>query len=149
MNQESTKHPNVRILVVDDDRASLLLLQKIIAKEGYVVETAASAVFAMNLVDKGKFHIVITDIVMPDMDGLDLLAAIKKRDPLTQVVMMTAGVSMSRTLLSLELGAADFMLKPVDPEEMLLVIRLCEAKLERWLGIIRASVHRNNAARQA
>ena len=77
--------------------------------------------------------------MMPDMDGLELLAAVKKRDPMIQVVMITAGATMSRTLAALELGASDFMMKPVEMEELLMVIRLCEAKMKRWRGILRSA----------
>ena len=135
----SREFSNSRILLVDDDKSTLLLLKKIIEREGYKVDTASSAFMAMQLIDRCKYHIVLTDIMMPDMDGLELLAAVKKRDPMIQVVMITAGATMSRTLAALELGASDFMLKPIDMEELLMVIRLCEAKLKRWRGILRAA----------
>ena len=135
----SREFPKIRILLVDDDKSTLLLLKKIIEREGYHVDAATSAPMAMQLIDRFKFHIVLTDIMMPEMDGLELLAAVKKRDPMIQVVMITAGATMSRTLTALELGASDFMMKPVDMEELLMVIRLCEAKVKRWRGILRAA----------
>ena len=126
---------------MDDEEAITLLLQTVIKKDGFPVDVANSASHALFLISKHKYHIVLSDIMMPDMDGLELLREIRAKDPLIQVVMMTAGVTMSRTVTALELGAADFILKPLDMEEVLLVIRLCGAKLKRWQGAIRATYH--------
>lgn len=145
MPEESHMSEN-RVLIVDDDTATTLLLKKIMEKEGYQVDTASSAAVALNLVNRQKYHVVISDIMMPDKDGLELLADIRKRDPLIQVVIMTAGVTMSRTLSALEHGAADFILKPIDAEELTMIVRLCEAKLKRWRGILRASFHQHQAS---
>lgn len=130
-----------RVLLVDDDEAVTLLLKTTIEKDGYLVDIANSAALALFLINKQKYHVVLSDILMPDIDGLELLREIRKQDPLIQVVMMTTGVTMSKTLTALELGAADFILKPLDMEEVLLVIRLCGAKLKRWQGAIRAAYH--------
>ena len=101
----------------------------------------SNEIFVLALLKKQKYHIVLSDIVMPNVDGLELLSEIRERDPLIQVVMMTAGVTMSRIVTALELGAADFILKPLNMKEVLLVIRLCGAKLKRWQGAIRATSH--------
>ena len=93
------------------------------------------------LVRKQKYHIALIDIMMPDMDGLDLLKELRGIDPMIQTVMMTAGVTMSKTMAALELGAVDFILKPFNKEEVLLVTRLCVAKLKRWQGVILATYH--------
>lgn len=130
-----------RVLIVDDEEAITLLLKTVLENDGYQVEVATSAAYALFLISKQKYHIVVSDILMPDIDGLELLAEIRKQDPLIQVVMMTSGVTMSKTLSALELGAADFILKPLDMEEVLLVIRLCGAKLKRWQGAILAAYH--------
>lgn len=130
-----------RVLIVDDEETVTLLLQKVLENEGYQVDAANSAAYALFLVNKQKYHIVLSDILMPDMDGLELLQEIRKKDPLIQVVMMTGGVTMSKTLTALELGAADFILKPLEMEEVLLVIRLCGAKMKRWQGAIRSAYH--------
>lgn len=139
---QTPEFPKIRILLVDDDSSTLLLLKKLIEKEGYQVDTASNALFALQLIDRNKYHVILTDIMMPEMDGLELLAAVRKRDPMIQVVMLTAGASMSRTLSALELGASDFMMKPVETEELLMVVRLCEAKLKRWWGVLRVSGRR-------
>lgn len=131
--------PEMRVLIVDDDTATRLLLKKVISNEGYRVDEASSAEFALALVSQNKYHVIVTDITMPGKDGLELLAEVKKRDPMTQVVMLTGEVTMSRTLQALELGATDFLLKPVEVEELLMIIRMCEAKILRWWGVMRAA----------
>ena len=131
MTQKSTLSEN-RVLVVDDDASTTLLLKKVLETENYQVDTANSAAVAMSLINKQKYHVVITDIMMPDKDGLALLEDLRKRDPLIQVLIMTGGVSMSRTLSALEHGAADFILKPINVEELIMIVRLCAAKLARW-----------------
>ena len=139
MNSELSQDiPQLRILLVDDDNSSLVLLKKIIEREGYRVEVSSNPFTAVLMLEKQKYHIIVTDIMMPEMDGIELLAVIKKRNPLTQVVMMTSGVSMSRTISALELGATDFILKPIQAEELLIAIRVCEVKLKRWQRIMRA-----------
>ena len=146
MTQKAALSEN-RVLVVDDDASTTLLLKKVLDTENSQVDTANSAAVAMNLINKQKYHVVITDIMMPDKDGLALLEDLRKRDPLIQVVIMTGGVSMSRTLSALEHGAADFILKPINVEELIMIVRLCAAKLERWRGILRASAHQQSAAK--
>ena len=145
MKNEMAAQKN-RVLIVDDEEAITLLLKMVIEKDGFQVDMANSAASALFLINKQKYHIVMSDIMMPDMDGLELLREIRKKDPMIQMVMMTAGVTMSKTLTALELGAADFILKPLDMEEVLLVIRLCGAKLKRWQGAIRAAYHQRQLA---
>ena len=140
METENTLQEN-RLLIVDDEASTTLLLKKLLEREGYRVDTANSALTALMLTERSKYHIVISDILMPDMDGLDLLQELRKRDPLIQVVIMTAGVTMNRAISALEHGATDFILKPIEPEELVIVTRLCEAKLKRWKGLLRAAFH--------
>ena len=131
---------HINILVVDDDRATRKLLTKIISKEGYVVEGASSAEMAMGLIVKNQYRIVISDITMPNKDGLELLSMIKQHDPLIQVIMMTTGVTMEKTLQALELGASELISKPLNHAEVLMIIRLYEGKLLRWWSIMKTTM---------
>ena len=112
-----------------------------------LVENGELLVNAFEAVAPNTYDYIFTDIMMPDKDGLALLEDLRKRDPLIQVVIMTGGVSMSRTLSALEHGAADFILKPINVEELIMIVRLCAATLERWRGILRASAHQQSAAK--
>ncbi|MCR4434457.1 MAG: response regulator [Clostridiales bacterium] len=122
-----------KILVVDDEEGIVCTLKNHLKMEGYAVDTAQSAAEAFEKVKKDKYHIVLTDIVMPEMDGIDLLREIKAYDALTQVIMMTGYSTMDKTLSSLELGANDYILKPFKSvEHVIQVVEYSVQKLERW-----------------
>ena len=108
-------------------------LKKHLELEGYTIDTAQSAPEALEKVKNDKYHVVLTEIVMPEMDGIELLREIKLYDALTQVIMMTEHSTMERTLNSLELGANDYILKPFPSvEQVSTVIDYSVQKLERW-----------------
>lgn len=138
----SSPIPEFRVLIVEDNTATLLLLKKVVVNAGYFVDEAASAEYALTLIQKNKYHVVITDIGLPGQDGIELMKEIKKRDPLIQVVIVTGEVTMIRTIQALEFGATDFILKPIDVEELLMIIRMCEGKILRWWGIMRSAFQR-------
>ena len=142
---KSTPIPELKILVVDDDVATVKLVQKILETEGYVSEGVNSAEAAIQMIAEKKFHIVISDIILPGKDGLELLADIKKRDPLIQVMMLTGELTVDRSLQALERGAADFILKPIDTNELIILVRICEAKIIRWWGIVRTAYRKQKA----
>jgi len=122
-----------KILIVDDEEDILCVLKKHMEMEGYVVDTAQSAAEAFEMIKKDKYHILLTDIVMPGMDGIELLKEIKKYDALTQVIMMTGYSTMDKTLSSLEYGANDYILKPFKSVEYVMqIIDYSIQKLERW-----------------
>lgn len=122
-----------KILIVDDEEDIVEALKKHLKLEGYTVDTANSAAEAFEKVKNDKYHIVLTDIVMPDMDGIELLRKIKSYDALTQVIMMTGYSTMDKTLSSLEFGANDYILKPFKSVEYVIeIIEYSIKKLERW-----------------
>lgn len=122
-----------KILVVDDEEGILFTLKNHLKMADYNVETAQSGMEAYEKVRKDKYHIVLTDIVMPEMDGIELLKEIKKYDALTQVIMMTGYSTMDKTLSSLEHGANDYVLKPFKSvEHVLQIIEYSIQKLDRW-----------------
>ena len=121
------------ILIVDDEETIVLTLKKDLEQEGYLVYTSLCATDALEMVKNNKYHIVLTDIVMPQMDGLELLRQIKKYDPMTQVIMMTESSTMDKILNSLEYGANDYIVKPFkSTQDVVNVIECSLQKLERW-----------------
>ena len=83
--------------------------------------------------EKDKVNIALLDINMPEMDGIELLSRIKKRDFSVQVIMMTAFSTFDKTLQSLEMGAVDYILKPFDNlDDMLDLINESVRRLKRW-----------------
>ncbi|AGX43037.1 response regulator [Clostridium saccharobutylicum] len=130
-----------KILIIDDEEEILLSLKKNLILEGYNVETCNDSVEALEMIKNNKFHIVITDIVMPNMNGIDLLKAAKAYDALTQVIMMTGYSTMEITIQSLEFGANDYILKPFKSIEYIIeIIDYSIQKLERWRESIRGLV---------
>lgn len=110
------------ILVVDDDPLIRENLQRLFTRRGYAVETAPTAEEALRLLEQAHFALVLTDLQMPGIDGLTLLARIKERSPQTPVVMITAHGSTETVIRALRHGVDDFVLKPYRPEELLNIV---------------------------
>ncbi|HTO58428.1 MAG TPA: sigma-54 dependent transcriptional regulator, partial [Pseudomonadales bacterium] len=119
-----------RILVVDDERAMQLALRGLLSKEGYTVDTAGSGEEAVGKIEAGDFHLVITDLSMTGMDGLQLLQHARAFDPNLAVFMITAYGSEKIAVEAMKSGAADYMSKPFDNDEMRVKVRkVMEASL--------------------
>ena len=104
----------LRILIVDDDRRMVKTLLDIFKVKGYEAEAAHSGVEALDKVDKGRFDCVLTDIKMPQMNGVDLYRAIKAMQPELPVVLMTAYTTDKLVKEGLEEGAVASLTKPLD-----------------------------------
>lgn len=132
---------SVNILVVDDEEGIRNSLSAYLKLEGYDVDTAAGGGEAIEKLKELKRNIILLDINMPVMDGLDTLKIIKSRDFSIQVIMMTAYSTFEKTMKSLEFGASDYILKPFDDlSEILRLVRLSEERLERWKRNMSASI---------
>ncbi len=101
-----------RVMVVDDDAETLALLGEIVAKEGYQVETAEDAETALRRISEWQPDLVITDIHMPGMDGLALLAAVREKAPDVLVILLTAYGSLKTAVDAIKAGAFDYLSKP-------------------------------------
>src|SRR5437870_3710035 len=112
-----------RILVVDDEKAMLLALKGLLAKEGYHVETAASGEEALRQIETGSFHVVITDLSMNGVGGMQVLEHARAVDPELAVIMITAHGSEKIAVQAMKLGAADYLPKPFDNDELRVVVR--------------------------
>ena len=122
-----------KILIVDEEEVVLCTLKKHLEQEGYIVETTQSGTNAFEKVRSDKYHIVLINVVMPEMDGLELLKEVKKYDPMTQIIMMTECSTMDKILSALEYGANDYIYKPLENVEYVMsVIDHSIQKLERW-----------------
>ena len=118
----------VHILVVDDERNIRNNLGMVLEAEGYKVDKASNGDDALLQVKAGLYDIVFVDIQMPKMDGLELLRYLRGLRPKMPVVMLTAYGTVKRAVEAMKLGAVDFIEKPFDPKDILL---LCEEILER------------------
>lgn len=132
MLKEQTK-----ILVVDDERDILEALKTHLELQDFQVKTAETAKKALELIQSDRFHIVLTDINMPVMDGLELLEAIKAVRGETMVIMITAYTSITKVLMSRVHGAVDYILKPFrDITEIDQVIERAMSHIGRWEDIM-------------
>jgi two-component system cell cycle response regulator len=108
-----------RVLVVDDDRLIREMTRDALVQEGFRVATAATGREALSrLGDEGPFDLVITDLSMREMDGLELLERVKRASPRTEVIVLTGYASLESALQAMRLGAADYLRKPVSAPEI-------------------------------
>jgi len=112
-----------RILVVDDEKAMLLALKGLLTKEGYHVETTASGEEALRHIETGSFHVVITDLSMNGVGGMQVLEHARRFDPDLAVIMITAHGSEKIAVQAMKLGATDYVPKPFDNDELRVVVR--------------------------
>ncbi len=109
---------NAYILVVDDEGANRYSVSKTLQRVGYVVNEAASGEEALDTMDKQHFDVVLTDIRMPGLDGVELLRRIKEQAPDTIVILMTAYASLGTAVEALRLGAHDYLIKPSSSQDI-------------------------------
>jgi len=112
-----------RILVVDDEESMCQYLSILLQKEGYEVTTVNSGVKALQVVETEPVDVVLTDIQMPKMDGIQLLKGIKGMDPTTPVIMLTAYASEQSAIDAVNLGAFSYMQKHCKNDEIKMVVR--------------------------
>ncbi|HTY56389.1 MAG TPA: sigma-54 dependent transcriptional regulator, partial [Candidatus Binataceae bacterium] len=112
-----------RLLIVDDERGILVALKALFSKEGYEVETAQSGEEALEKVKAGLFHVVITDLSMKGISGLDLLRQVRELDPQCAVLMITAYGNQRIAVDVMKAGAEDYLPKPFDNDELRLKVR--------------------------
>ena len=116
--------PKGSILVVDDEPAMRLLLPSVLKDEGHDVTAAASGEEALQLIAKRHYHLVLTDLKMPGISGLELLERVKQDDPDTAVIILTAFGTVEGAVEAMRMGAAHYLLKPLaNPEELRLSVR--------------------------
>lgn len=113
---------NIRILVVDDEALMRNLLLKILEQEGYQITLASSTKEALEKLEEEDFNLVLSDIKMPDMNGLELLSSIKQNWPDIAVVMMTGYGDAYTVKEALMLGADEYVTKPFKSHEISLII---------------------------
>ncbi|MHC5051814.1 MAG: sigma-54-dependent transcriptional regulator [Planctomycetota bacterium] len=110
---------NERILIVDDDRTQATTLARVLGLEGYQTLVAESGAEALREVDKGDVDLVLTDLKMPGMDGLELFRRIRREHPDLPVMIVTAHGTIETAIQSVRDGVADFIQKPVYAEELI------------------------------
>ena len=115
---------DLQILVVDDEESIREVVAAMLNQAGYSTRRAASGMEALELLDCGEdFGLILTDMMMPELDGIALLERIKERYPDVPVVMVTAVHDVSVALAAIRNGAYDYLLKPFEREQLLVMVR--------------------------
>jgi len=119
---------NARILIVDDEEIVVRSCLRILAVGDYEVDSAQSGIEALRKIEESDFDILVLDIMMPQMDGLEVLQRVKETHPDIDVIMVTGLSQIETAVRSMKLGAFDYLPKPFDPDELK---RVVERALER------------------
>jgi DNA-binding NtrC family response regulator len=112
-----------RILVVDDEENARIALTRLLAKEGFLVDSVANGFEALNYLRQQTVNIIVTDINMPEMDGISFLRELNKNFPKTNVIMITAYGGVESYLEAMNLGAFEYINKPVKIDELKLILK--------------------------
>ena len=107
-----------RILVVDDEENTRLALTRLLSREGYEVHTAANGLEALSCLRNSPVELIITDLNMPEMNGLAFLRELNREYPTSNVIMITAFGEVESYLEALNLGAFEYLNKPLRLEEL-------------------------------
>ena len=126
-----------RLLVIDDDESMLRLVATILDlqfKDEFEVVAYADPIDALAEIEQGKCDVILTDLEMPNVSGIDILKAAKARNPFSQVILLTGHSTHEFVLAALEGGAFDYLLKPIeicDPIEEVPLVKLLAQALKR------------------
>jgi len=113
---------SARILVVDDEEVVLASCRRALGNGERVVETASSGTEALKKIEEAHYDVILLDIKMPDLDGLEVLQRVKESHPDIEVVMVTGLSQIETAVRSMKLGAFDYVPKPFDPDELAVVV---------------------------
>lgn len=112
-----------RILIVDDSTELCSLLSNYLKRENFETDEAYSAASALNLLEKTQYGLVICDYRLPDADGIDLIPKMKRLQPETPIIIMTAYADVKISIRCIRLGALDYITKPIHHQEMLALVK--------------------------
>lgn len=109
----------MKLMIVDDEERFLYAMEKLLTKKGYDVQTASSGEQCLEILEKKRIHVVILDIKMPGLDGLETLRRIKRLYPLVEVILLTGHATVESAVDGLKCGASDFLMKPISADDLL------------------------------
>ncbi|MCJ7687518.1 MAG: response regulator [Desulfobacteraceae bacterium] len=109
----------MKMMLVDDEKRFLSTTKKLLSRKGYDVLTATSGTEALEELRAHNIHVVILDVKMPGMDGIETLKAIKRTYPLVEVIMLTGHGTVDSAVEGLKSGATDYLTKPTDVQDLI------------------------------
>jgi len=138
------KVENFKVLLVDDELEFLETLVKRLTKRGLNITMASSGEEALAVIREKKFDVSVLDVRMPGMDGIETLRAMKKIAPLMEVIMLTGHASVEVAIEGMELGAFDYLMKPMDIDELFYKLqdahkrkKIQEEKIDKFEDILK------------
>ena len=114
---------SVRILIVDDDHAQRSLLETFLQTQGYLTQQAGSGEAALQLLSEGKYNMMISDVRMPGMSGLETLRRVRQKHPDLPVLLVTAFADIRSAVAAMRDGAVNYLAKPIDLDELIVTVR--------------------------
>ncbi len=111
-----------RVLIIDDEPAVLRVLGLLLERHGFAVASASNARDGLSLLGESGFDVILSDIIMPELSGLDFLKELRQHDLDVPVILMTAGATLDSALDAIEYGAQQYLLKPVEPEALVYAV---------------------------
>ena len=130
------------ILIVEDDVTFSLMLKTWLGRKGFRVESQTSVSDAQKSLDSQAFQLVLSDLRLPDRDGIELLKWLKETHPDVSLIMMTSYADIHTAVQAIKLGASDYISKPVNPEELL-------TKIKETIQVPEATAHKSMKAPSA
>ena len=139
LSNKGNNSMRISCVIVDDDEMILDYVGSVLSETDQLeVVTFSSSSDAIEYLKHNRTHILITDLVMPTIDGIDLLDRAKAIDPLTQVIMISAYSTVGRIVVSLQHGATDFVMKLFSaPDDLLAAVAQTIARWNRWFEVLR------------
>jgi len=140
-----------RILVIDDELPILRLLQKIFKEEGYEASVLSSSEHALNLLSQETVDLILVDLNMPKVGGIELLKQVRLSYPQTEIIIFTGQATVETAIESLRNGAYDYIIKPFDIDELLKIVKNCleHNRLRRQEGVFRETTNLYQLAQEA
>ncbi len=114
---------NIRILYIEDEKQQRKDLSETLKNKGYQVTTACSGKTGLSLFERRHFEVILCDLNMPDIDGMEVLEQVRKTDPNMPFIMLSSRGSIKEAVRSIRKGAFDFVLEPPHPEELEITIK--------------------------
>lgn len=134
---QKRKTMKLKILVVDDSKSIVNALEMFFTEAGYEVDSTTDPLEALPMVEKNHYHVVVTDIVMPGMSGLDLLKKIKDYNGFIQVIVVTGHTTTTNLMDALRRGAYDIIFKPINDMKIFLkLFKEIEVRIDHWYELL-------------
>ena len=134
-----------KVLVVDDSKAMQAAILEALAGTPYEVKAVGNPLEAYRMVEDENFQIIVSDIEMPEMNGLDLLRKIKQHNGMIAVIIVTSYITVNNIINAFRYGAADLIFKPFEPTEVRKAVDEAATKLERVRHLINQALEMKEA----